>query len=420
MKKDWLLFIDVLLITAIGLTTLYSTVIGSEHILGGGGMVNRQLLLVLLGLVLYFVFAVFDYSILGVSHIIIPVTCIGIILLVLVLAFGEEVNNARRWLLIASVQVQPSEFIKIILIIFTAWAYSMRNTMSIWVLSAITAGVSLVSSILIFIQPDASTAILILLVWACMSFYILPNQGRNSVLLIIAVLSALSANYTILERYNELAVSLGILGIVSGLYVLIRSNIRMLVLIAIITGILLGISGRAVWDNVLADYQKQRIESFLDPASDIQGSGFQVDQSKVAIGSGLLFGKGFGHGSQSKLHFLPEHQTDFIFATFAEEFGLVGVIVVLVLFCFAILRIISIASLTTDTFGSLIAIGIGSKLLIEVFINIAMNMGIVPATGVPLPLMSIGGSILISTFIGLGIVQSVMIHRSEIDAMKSL
>jgi rod shape determining protein RodA len=163
----------------------------------------------------------------------------------------------------------------------------------------------------------------------------------------------------------------------------------------------------AAWAFVLKDYQKQRIITFINPQIDPKGISWSVNQAKIAIGSGGLFGKGLGRGPQAQYGFLPEPQTDFIFAAIAEEFGLVGIGILLALFSLLIWRITKIAILATSNFPRLFATGLAILLTFQIFIHIGMNLGILPIIGIPLPLISYGGSSLIATFIGLGVLQGI-------------
>jgi rod shape determining protein RodA len=162
---------------------------------------------------------------------------------------------------------------------------------------------------------------------------------------------------------------------------------------------------------LLRDYQKSRIKNFITPYEDPRGSGYNVIQSTVAVGSGGIFGKGLGHGSQSQLNFLPEKRTDFIFAVIAEELGLVGSGIVLILFTILFYRIKETARLARDNFGYLLTVGIMVMLFSQTLINIGMNIGVSPVAGVPLPLLSYGGSSMLSALAGLGIIQSVYMRR---------
>ncbi len=421
MKKDWLLFADIILLISIGLTTLYSTVIGEERIFSGGGLINKQLIIAIIGIAMYFLFTRINYRYLGHAQVIVPLLLVTVVSLVLILIFGIRINNARRWIYMGVFNLQPSEFAKIIIIIATAWIFSLKDKINTWVLAALSLIPLLITVALIFVEPDASTSIVILGIWSLLVFTVLPNQLRNLFFVVISVVAAVGINFLLSGKQN-LPVALILLGvsIVSGIsWLFVFKKLRYIGLIAIIAGLMIGLTANFVWNRVLSDWQRERIESFQNPEEHSQGAAFQVEQSKVAIGSGMLLGKGFGNGTQSKLKFLPEHQTDFAFAAFAEEFGNIGVLFLLTLYGFAIFRIISIASETKDTFGMLICVGIAVKLMIEIFINIAMNMGVIPASGVPLPLISAGGSIFLATMLGFGLVQSVYGHRDEIDSSLS-
>lgn len=182
-------------------------------------------------------------------------------------------------------------------------------------------------------------------------------------------------------------------------------------MLAVVVGITLGSISSVIWENILHDYQKERIEVFLDPSGKEDDMGFNVNQSRIAIGSGQIFGKGFGNGTQSKRDFLPEHETDFIFASYAEEFGLVGSMFLIFVYATLVLICIFKSIKTTDNkMFSLISLGIGLMILLQVFINIGTNLGTIPATGIPLPFMSVGGSSTIMTLLSLGIIQNI--HNS--------
>ena len=181
---------------------------------------------------------------------------------------------------------------------------------------------------------------------------------------------------------------------------------------SVVVGILLGLSSLIMYKSVLREYQKDRIVAFLNPTENTGDIGFNVNQARIAIGSGQIWGKGFGNGTQSKRDFLPEHQTDFIYASFAEEFGLVGSLLLLFLYSVILIRglVVSVDN-SDDSFLSMILIGIIMKILLEIFINIGTNTGLIPATGIPLPLISAGGTITVMTLFALGVIQSI-INRS--------
>ena len=283
---------------------------------------------------------------------------IGLIALVLVYFFGVEVKGARRWLRIPGItNFQPSEIMKLILPLMLAWYFQHRHLPPkakhvFWSLA-----ITIIPVILIAFQPDLGTS------------------------LIIAA---------------------------SGLFVLLLAGIPWrLVLSTIGIGVL---TAPALW-FVLRDYQQQRILTLLDPERDPLGTGWNIIQSKTAIGSGGLFGKGLFEGTQSNLDFLPESQTDFIVAVLGEELGLAGVVGLLILYLLLIGRGVILAVQAQDTFGRLLSGSITFTFFVYVFVNMGMVSGILPVVGVPLPFVSYGGTSVITLFIGFGILMSVRTHR---------
>ena len=283
---------------------------------------------------------------------------IGLIALVLVYFFGVEVKGARRWLRIPGItNFQPSEIMKLILPLMLAWYFQHRHLPPkakhvFWSLA-----ITIIPVILIAFQPDLGTS------------------------LIIAA---------------------------SGLFVLLLAGISWrLVLSTIGIGVL---TAPALW-FVLRDYQQQRILTLLDPERDPLGAGWNIIQSKTAIGSGGLFGKGLFEGTQSNLDFLPESQTDFIVAVLGEELGLAGVVGLLILYLLLIGRGVILAVQAQDTFGRLLSGSITFTFFVYVFVNMGMVSGILPVVGVPLPFVSYGGTSVITLFIGFGILMSVRTHR---------
>lgn len=415
MKKDWILFTDIVLILLVGLTTLYSTVIGEENIILGGGIFNKQLIFVVVGIALYFAISFMNYKILKYPQLFVILYFLTAISLILLLLFGVEINRSKRWFLLFGVQFQVSEVAKLVVIISTVGLMSLKDRYNEYLLAGISFLATLIISVLIFFEPDASTAIVILAIWFFVMFTSLSNQLQNLGFLAVIISSAIGMVFLLSQNYIWALILIALSVIVAIVMFINLEKLRLFIIGTIVLGLLGGFLINFGWNNVLQDYQKERVESFINPEEDVQGSGFQVAQSKVAIGSGMIWGKGFGHGTQSKLNFLPEHQTDFIFAAFAEEFGLVGSLFLLSLYTFLIFRILSISRRASDSFGMLLCIGIGVKIVLEVFINIGMNLGVIPATGIPLPLMSAGGSILLVTMICLGLVQSVYLNRDEIS-----
>jgi len=280
----------------------------------------------------------------------------GILLLLLVLTKGDVGQGARRWLDVG-VRFQPSEAMKLAVPMMTAWFLHDRQIPPRFGHLAIIAILIAVPTFLIFKQPDLGTSLLI---------------GASGIIVIL--LAGLSFKL-------------------------------------IIGMVVLAIPGALVGWNFMLDYQKQRVLTLFNPDSDPLGAGYNIIQSKIAIGSGGLFGKGWTNGSQAHLEFLPERHTDFIFAVLGEEFGLFGVISLLCLYIFVIGRGLYIAVQAHDTYSRLLAGSISLTFLVYVFVNTAMVTGIVPVVGVPLPLVSYGGTSMVTLMAGFGILMSIHSHR---------
>ena len=284
-------------------------------------------------------------------------------LLLAVAGFGVVVNGSRRWLDLGGFNLQPSEFMKLGLIVMMARVLSKRTPqdgasygLSELLIPALTIGAPM---FLIARQPDLGTAL-----------------------------------------------SLAIVGIGQILFI----GVRRRTLFAIIAVVL--VLAYPAWE-MLHDYQQRRILVLLDPESDPKGSGYHITQSKIAVGSGELFGKGYRQGTQTQLEFLPEHTTDFVFSVLAEEWGFVGCATLLGLFLGLFATMLRIASRTRDLFACLVAFGITVQLFAHVVINIGMVIGLMPVVGIPLPLISYGGSSMLSILFGLGLVQGVSIRRMQ-------
>ena len=280
----------------------------------------------------------------------------GLVLLVLVLTSGEVGQGARRWLDVG-VRFQPSEAMKLGVPMMAAWYLHARQLPPRIGQIALIAVMIVVPTVLIAKQPDLGTALLI------------AASG-----IIVIVLAGMSF---------KLIIGLG-LAAIPGAW--------------------------GLW-QFMQDYQKQRVLTLLDPDSDPLGAGYNIIQSKIAIGSGGLFGKGWTNGSQAQLEFLPERDTDFIFAVLGEEFGLLGVLTLLVLYTFVIGRGLYIAVQAHDTYSRLLAGSISLTFMVYVFVNTAMVTGLVPVVGVPLPLVSFGGTSMVTLMAGFGILMSIHSHR---------
>lgn len=409
--------LPLLILSAIGILTLLSTTILPKGGFGNLEIVYKQILFVLFGFVLFFLVSRTDLSYVKHWQSILIIYIPTLILLVITLFFAPTINFVRRWLVIGGIQIQPSEIAKLVVIIYTAVIMSKKESFNEWLLFGISFLLTIPFVVLIYLEPDASMSFLTLLLWFFVAFMGLTNPLRNSAVLL--VLSLVFGGFLLGTITGSLGWYLLIIpGVILTIFIFYSKNSwRKAVVISLIAGLFLGLASSVIWQGLLQDYQRDRVVAFLNPSETESDIGFNVNQARIAIGSGQLLGKGFGNGTQSKRDFLPEHQTDFIFASFAEEFGLVGSLFLIGLYGHLIVRCFLIAMDTSKKqFLSLLVLGIGLKLLFEVFINLGTNTGTIPATGIPLPLMSAGGSITIMTLLAFGVVQNV---KRENDTMKA-
>ncbi|MDD2766140.1 MAG: rod shape-determining protein RodA [Candidatus Moranbacteria bacterium] len=352
-KFDFVLIAVTLLLVAVSLLTLYSLSVTSD-----ADYFTKQLIFSVIGFSVLSFVAFFDYRHIQKYSTLFYFGTLFVLSSVLIL--GTTVRGTAGWISFGIFQVQPVEFSKITLIIFLASFISKKKSeLGEW--ARVIASLVL-SAILIFLvlkQPDLGSSIVLASIWIGM---ILSSGLRMKHLIVLFVLGMM----------------------------------------------LIGGSWFA-----LADYQKDRINNFIHPESDPKGSGYNVLQSIVAVGSGGLFGKGIGHGSQSQLNFLPEKHTDFIFAVIAEELGLIGSFFVISLYLVLLYRIKRIGDMASDNFGYLIAVGVLVMLFVQIVINIGMNIGLLPVTGLPAPLVSYGGSSLVTTLLALGLLLNIYQKRRE-------
>lgn len=361
---DWALFLMMMTLLVFGLVIIYSVSLNQEGV--AFSSFKKQLIFSFLGLSVYLVLGLINYrSLSAYSN---WLYLMGAILLLGVLFWGHTIRGTRGWFQLGGVFIQPVEVIKIITVIFlakyfTSWARQINQFRHIF-LSGL--GVLIFFSLIMF-QPDFGSAAILFFVWLAM---------------------------------------------------LLAVGVRRLYLLFLLTGfVTVSVLG---WNYVLKPYQKERLGIFLNPSSDPLGSGYNLTQSMVAIGSGGLLGRGLGFGSQSQLRFLPESRTDFIFAVIGEELGLAGVVVFLSLLAGLFYRLIKAAMRAPDDFGLFLVLGITFSLFIQAFFNLSMNMGMAPVTGISLPLMSYGGSYLLTTLAMLGIVQSVVANSKQFSLTHSI
>jgi len=350
-KMDGILLSCLLLLAALGMATLYAAV----HT-GGLDIWYKQGIYWLAGLAVFLLMCLIPMRVIALMTW--PLYLIVLLMLVLVPFFGDVHMGARRWLDLGVVNLQPSELMKWLLVLVLAYWFSMREAAT-WQSISVAMVCAALPAGLIVLQPDLGTSLVLLL--AAMSVILAAGFPWKWVLGLL-MLSPFAA-YTL-------------------------------------------------WQNMY-DYQKTRVLSFLNPEADPLGAGYHVIQSAIAIGSGGVLGKGYLEGSQSRLHFLPEQHTDFIFAVLAEEGGLLATAFLFVLYSILISRILMIALNAHSRFAGLVCVGIASIFFLYVFVNVGMVSGMLPVVGVPLPFISYGGSALLSMLAALGLVMRVAIESRE-------
>jgi rod shape determining protein RodA len=356
---DWVLFAFVLLICALGVSEIYSTTYGTKF----AGAHVKQIYWILAGLGLMFAVSLLNYQILlENAH---WFYAASVLALLAVAFFGKKYLGARRWIQLPGGQhFQPSEWVKLVLIIALAKYFSEENERGASLADVVKAGaIAAFPMLLVLKQPDLGTAL----------------------------------------TYTPVAIMALFLGGI---------KFRHAAVILLVAGVL----APAVWHygprlHLVKQYQKDRLTSFLHPEEDSQKSGYQLEQSKIAVGSGGIWGKGILKGSQTQGLFLPEPQTDFIFAAWSEEHGFVGALALLLLYFMVLMRLIHNAQTASDRAGGFVVMGVVAVLLFHILVNAGMVVGFMPVTGIPLPLMSYGGSSLLFMFLALGIVMNIRMRR---------
>lgn len=355
-RYDWLLMGAVLLLLILGLLSLFSL---SE--VSSSKFFQKQLLWAVLGLVCLVIASFIDFRLFKTqSFVVLFFYLVAVALLAVVLAGSFTL----RWIQFGGFFLQPVEPTKLSLIILLAKFFSKRHIEIYRIGHLLISGAYFfLPALLVFLQPNLGSALVLVAIW-----------------LAIVAFSGMRLKHLVIFFLLSSVVSLG------------------------------------AWNFALAPYQKSRITSFINPYADPKGAGYQVIQSMIAVGSGRIWGKGLGYGSQSHLNFLPEAETDFIFAAFAEEWGFVGVAAMLVLISMVLWRILRIGQLASDNFSRLYAMGFAALIFVQSFIHIGMNMGILPITGLTLPFVSYGGSSLVTLLMGVGILQNIKMNsRREIE-----
>ena len=317
--------------------------------------------------------------------------------LVAVMLIGTVGNGAQSWISIGSFNIQPSEFAKIGLIITLAATLKDRESTTLGGLLKALA-ITAVPWILVFLQPDLGTSLVFGAIVLGMLYWSNMNPGWL-VLLVSPIVAAIIFSFSIPVWIGWVILA----GVIAWMTLPLRWYST---LIIVVVNSIAGKIGELLW-SLLQDYQRDRLTLFLNPEQDPLGGGYHLIQSRIAIGSGQLWGRGLFHGTQTQLSFIPEQHTDFIFSALGEELGFMGALAMVLVFWFICLRLIIIAQHAKDNFGSLLAIGVLSMIVFQVVVNIGMTIGLAPITGIPLPWMSYGRSSLLTNFIGIGIVESV-------------
>ncbi len=324
--------------------------------------------------------------------------------LIAVMVTGTSAKGAQRWISIGGFNLQPSEFAKVGVIITLAALLHSKTAATIpSVLKALA--ITGVPWALVFLQPDLGTSLVFGAITLGMLYWGNANPGWL-ILLISPVIAAILFN-VFFPGWIFWTVAMSVIAWITLPWRWLSAGG------AIAVNFVAGELGHLLW-GLLKDYQKDRLILFLDPYKDPLGGGYHLIQSRIAIGAGELWGQGLNKGTQTQLNFVPEQHTDFIFSAIGEELGFVGCLAVLFAFWLVCLRLLSIAQNAKDNFGSLLAIGVLSMLVFEVIVNIGMTIGLAPVTGIPLPWISYGRSAMLTNFLAIGIVESVVNYRQKL------
>ncbi len=361
-RFDWILLLGSLFLFGLGISAIYSVELSRES--ADFFLLKKQFIVFGIGLIAMILVSRLNH--LQFRNYGLVIYIFGIILMLAVLIFGTNVRGTTGWFVFVGFSFQPVEFMKLALAIQLASFFGERARRRFgWREIFISGFLAGLPAGLAMLQPDLGSAILLIGLWVVVLFFAGLRFIHSFVMLALGSMS-------------------GVIG----------------------------------WFFLLKDYQRDRLLVFLDPLSDPLSSGYNIAQAKIAIGSGQFFGRGLGFGSQSQLQFLPESQTDFVFAVIGEELGYIGVILLLLLFCIVFWRILLIAFHTRDHFSQFLAIGIFGSLFVQMVVNIGVNLALLPTTGVALPFVSYGGSSLLITFIMIGILQSIAIKLRPGDKLE--
>lgn len=349
---DWLLVVFMVPVLGAGLVTMKSFT-------GETQFFSHQLMWIGISFSFLFIFSLIDFRFLKRTDVLVILFLFFSTLLLMLFFFGHTAKGAQSWFSLGGFSFQPSDMMKLIVILMLAKYFSRRHMEIENFKHILISGLyAFIPFLLVFLQPDFGSAIIIFFIWFGMT--LASGISKRHLLVVVGVMA---------------------------------------------------VSFVFLWGFVFEPYQKARIINFIQPLSNIHGSGYNVYQSTIAVGSGQILGKGVGFGTQSRLNFLPEFETDFIFAAFSEEWGFVGIIILFILIGLIIWRILRMALLGTTNFEILYGLGLAIYFMTHFTINIGMNIGIMPVTGITLPFMSYGGSHLLTEFIGIGILMGMSRYR---------
>jgi rod shape determining protein RodA len=328
------------------------------------------------------------------------------IFLVIVLFIGKKTSGSESWIQVGRFQFQPSEFAKFTTILILAYFLSRRNVEPDRIITLIVSAVlTLIPIFLIILQPDLGTAIVFGSIFLGVTFW----AGVPAFWLILI----LSPMVVILASFLSMKIFIIALILTTLVFILMRRSL-ILTFLVIALNLMVGLTSEHIYHKVLKPHQQKRIATFLNPSSDPLGAGYNVIQSKIAIGSGGLTGKGFLKGTQTQLRFVPAQWTDFIFCVPAEEFGFIGSAIILILYFILLWRILNLASILKQRFASLVAIGIFSTWAFHVVVNIGMTLGLLPVIGIWLPFLSYGGSAMWMNMAMVGLLLNFYANRREL------
>ncbi len=359
---DWILFFSIIPLLGAGLITMNSFI-------GENYFFDKQIIWITVSIIVFFALSFIDFRFLKRADLLATLFLLLCGVLAFTLALGKTVKGAQSWLHFGFFSFEPSDPMKVLLIVILAKYFSRRHIEIAHIRHILVSGLyAFIPFVLVFFQPDFGSAIILFFIW--LGMIMVSGVSKKHLLLVTLILA---------------------------------------------------VSFTVFWLFVFKPYQKTRIITFLHPIADIHGAGYNANQSTIAVGSGQLLGKGVGYGTQSRLKFLPEFQTDFIFAAFAEEWGFGGVMLLFILFGIVIWRILANAMIGATNFEMLFGMGLAILFMSHLIVNAGMNMGLLPVTGIPMPFISYGGSHLLTEFTGLGILMGMRRYGrvSHRDTMKN-